>query len=89
MVDFSAALDRERLQKVLSERGFDPDAYSLYGGHPSEKYVLDARRSEWVVYYSERGLETGLQSFASEELACRHLADLLWKDQSTRVRRSH
>jgi hypothetical protein len=37
-----------------------------------------------AVYYSERGLESGLCSFPSEDLACRHLADLLWKDRTVR-----
>jgi hypothetical protein len=50
----------------------------------SEGYVLDHRGHEWVVYYSERGLESGLRSFESEDLACRHLADLVWKDRTVR-----
>lgn len=36
----NATARREHLHQILSEREFDPDAYSLYGGHPSEKYVL-------------------------------------------------
>jgi hypothetical protein len=55
MVDLAAPLDRNRIRQVLDEWGFDPDAYSLEGGHPPERYVIDDRRSEWVVYYSERG----------------------------------
>jgi hypothetical protein len=51
----------------------------MTGGHPSECYVLDQRGGEWIVYYSERGAESGLRSFESEDLACRYLADLLWK----------
>jgi len=58
--------------------------YSLTGGHPAECYVLDHRGYERVVYYSERGLESGLRSFPSEDLACRHLADLLQKDRTVR-----
>ena len=87
MVEFAGPLDRDRLGQLLTRRGFDPAAYSLTGGHPAERYVLDHRGHEWVVYYSERRIETGRRSFASEDLACRHLADLLWNDRT--VRRVH
>jgi hypothetical protein len=82
--EFIGVLDRERLAGWLVKRGVDPAAYSLEGGHPSERYVLDRRGNEWVVFYSERGLETGLRSFQPEDLACRHLVDLLWKDHTVR-----
>jgi hypothetical protein len=57
--EFIGVLDRERLAGWLVKRGVDPAAYSLEGGHPSERYVLDRRGNEWVVFYSERALETG------------------------------
>jgi hypothetical protein len=56
MVDFAGHLDREALRALLEARGVDQDSYCLDGGHPVERYVLDDRRSEWVVYYSERGI---------------------------------
>jgi hypothetical protein len=87
MPEFIGLLDRERLAGWLAKRGVDPAAYSLEGGHPSERYVLDQRGNEWVVFYSERGLETGLRSFQTEDLACRHLVDLLWKDHTVRPER--
>jgi len=86
MVEFAGPLDRNRLRQVLDARGIDPDTYSLGGGHPSECYVLEDRRSEWVVFYSERGIESGFQSFPTEDLACRHLADLLWSDPTAHLR---
>ena len=82
MIEFIDPLDRKRLAALLTRHGVAAAAYSLSGGHPSECYVLDHRGYEWVVYYSERGLETGLRSFQSEDLACRHLAELLWKDRT-------
>lgn len=84
MVEFAGSLTRDGLKRILDDHGVDPNAYSLLGGHPLETYVLEDRKSEWVVYYSERGLESGLQSFPSEDLACRHLAELLWRDTTTR-----
>ena len=82
MIEFVGPLDVGRLAKLLAERGVDPASYSLTGGHPLERYVLDQRGHDWVVYYSERGLETGLRTFQSEDLACRHFADLLWEDRT-------
>ncbi|MCW2643811.1 MAG: hypothetical protein JWP76_6117 [Dactylosporangium sp.] len=29
-------MNRDRLKRILDEQGFDPSAYSLFGGHPSE-----------------------------------------------------
>ena len=51
--------------------------YALYGGHPSEAYVLDRRPEGWVVYYAERGLETSLTVFDSEAAACNELLALV------------
>lgn len=82
MIEFTGPPDRERLGELLARRGVDRAAYPLSGGHPSECYVLDHRGYEWVVYHSERGLETGLRSFQREDLACRHLADLLREDRT-------
>jgi hypothetical protein len=67
-------MDRRALERFLSDQGIDPDAYSLNGAHRDEMYVLDRRGSDWVVYYSERGLETGIQLFDGEDSACRHTA---------------
>jgi hypothetical protein len=86
MVEFAGHLDREGLRLVLEAQGVDQDSYCLDGGHPAERYVLDDRGSEWVVYYSERGIESGLRSFATEDLACRYLADLVLADPTTRRR---
>jgi hypothetical protein len=48
-------------------------AFYLDGGHPSEAFVVDSRGLYWVVYYSERGIETDLRQFVSEEDALDHL----------------
>jgi hypothetical protein len=77
-------LSRKVLKQILDDRHVDAMAYVLTGGHPSEAYVLDDRKSHWVVYYSERGLETGLRRFADEDHACRYLLGLLLSDVSTR-----
>lgn len=78
-------LDRERLRDLLDDHRINPRSYRLHGGHPSEAYVLDRRGDQWVTYYSERGLESGLAFFASEDGACRRLRDLLLRDKATRL----
>lgn len=85
MVEFDGLMTRERLQGFLDQRGFDTDSYRLHGGHASEAYVMDHRGVQWVVFYAERGIESGVKTFATEDLACRHLADLLWRDRATRI----
>jgi hypothetical protein len=87
MVDVAGAMTRDRLKQVLNDEAVDPRAYELFGGHPSESFVLDDRGAGWVVYYSERGLESGLRSFPNEDLACRHLLELLLRDPTTRLPR--
>ena len=77
-------MDRNQLAATLQREGIRPDAYALNGGHPSEAYVLDREGGRWIVYYSERGLRTGLESFIDEADACRHLLALLRNDTSTR-----
>lgn len=76
-------MDRQRLNSLLRSEGIDPDAYNLDGGQVDEAYVLDQRGSAWVVYFSERGLESGIEEFDSESLACHHLLELLMRDSTT------
>jgi len=78
-------LDREKLRALLDDEGIDPRSYRRDGGHPSEAYALDRRGDQWGTYYSERGLESGLAFFASEDGACQCLRDLLLRDSSTRL----
>ena len=56
-------MDRQALEDFLNLQGIDANAYSLNGEQRDETYVLDRRGSNWVVHYSERGLETGIQQF--------------------------
>jgi hypothetical protein len=79
-------MTRERLLAFFESERVDPASYTLDGGHPSECYVVDDRRSEWVVYYSERGLETGLRAFPDEGQALEHLVALVVRDPTTRLR---
>ncbi len=78
-------MKRDELREEARKAGVRDDAYSLEGGLPSERDVLDSGPHGWFVYYSERGLRTGLRSFASEDAACDYLLELLIEDETTRI----
>lgn len=75
-----APADRAGLGTHLHDLGIPQQAYSLTGGHPNEAYVLDQRGTGWVTYYSERGQETTLRSFDTEQDACQDLLGRLIRD---------
>ena len=78
-----AELTLNTLSDLLNSRGVDPDAYSLSGGLPNESYCIDRDGTDWLVYYSERGLRSGLQRFNTESDACSHLLSVLIRDTTT------
>ena len=47
--------------------------------------MLSVHGVVWSVYYSERGLESGLKLFASEEEACEYLLKLLRDDPTMKT----
>jgi hypothetical protein len=70
----------------LESEHVDPRSYVLDGGYTDERYVVEDRRSEWVVYYSERGLERSLSGYPTEAEALDDLLDRLLRDSTTRRR---
>lgn len=78
-------MDRARLKERLDALGIDPDAYSLDGGLPVEKYCLEERQTSWAVYYSERGVRTGERTFSSDRDAQEYFVALLANDPTTRL----
>jgi hypothetical protein len=77
-------MNRDELQSVLEKNQVAPIAYSLGGGLPNEKYVLDQGIDKWSVYYSERGQKSGERIFNTEDAACQYIQKLLMNDLSTR-----
>jgi len=65
---------RDALADHLDALGVRTGTYHLFGAHLSEAYVMDRRPEGWVVFYSERGLESSLIVHGDEASAC---ADLL------------
>jgi len=82
-------MDRSSLRQFLDRERVAPRAYGLEGvsGLPvedrEERYFLEEVPSGWSVYYWERGLRSGEQSFDNEDEACRHLLDRLLRDATT------
>jgi hypothetical protein len=68
----------EFLRAVRTEKIF-PERFSLDVDR-DEKYVVINRGEHWVVYYSERGLESFPHEFASESEALAYLLTLLRGD---------
>ena len=73
-------MNREQLRQILQAEGIRSDAYDLDGGHESERYTLGGHATNWHVYYSERGLESGKRRFLTESAACEYLLELLRND---------
>jgi hypothetical protein len=77
-------MNRNELLDVLRRERFRSDAYSLDGGLPDERYCLGEENGVWIVYYSERGVQSGKMQFVNEHEACEYLYRLLSDDPTTR-----
>jgi hypothetical protein len=71
------------LKQLLVASAVPDEAYDLTGGHPNEAYVFDFDGRHWRVYYSERGIESGVKEFTNESDACEYLCEVLIKDSTT------
>lgn len=72
-------MDRRSLREFLNEAGVDPYAYDLDGHGVEDGLTLDAGGNEWRILHTERGQSNTYRWFASEDEACRFLADeLMW-----------
>lgn len=79
-------MNRSELRRTLQAEGIRADAFDLDGGHQSETYTLAGGAGHWRVYYSERGLESGLREFPTEAAACDYLLKVLRSDPSAKAR---
>ena len=76
-------MNKVLLKEYLEKFAFDPRTYSLEGGLPTEKYVLEETYGKWCVYYSEKGLRSGERQFDNEEAACDYFLAILKSDPTT------
>jgi hypothetical protein len=80
-------MDKKQLQKSLNDQNINPRCYSLVAGNfdPDEALCLRQDGSEWIIFYSERGLQSGKQSFPLEDQACAYMLEQLLEDPTTRA----
>jgi hypothetical protein len=68
-----AIMNVAQLSRILYDLNVPPRMYRLDGTHFELANVLAREGSEWVVFLSERGGQSGRIVFASEHDACEHL----------------
>lgn len=66
-------MNKKELKNRFIKEKISSSIYSLEGGLPNEKLCLDDENGSWVVYYSERGIKTGIRYFSTECEACNYL----------------
>jgi hypothetical protein len=70
-------MNKNTLLEELENKGIRKDSYSLNGGLPNEAYCLNQNDGIWEVYYSERGIKSGLKAFTSESDACKFFFEVV------------
>lgn len=78
-------MNKSELRQILDVENFSKRAYSLSDSYADEALCLRQEGHAWVVFYSERGLETGKVSFNSETEACEYFLGALRSDPTTRA----
>lgn len=83
-------MTRNDLIECMKSEGMPLDMLCLRTSVPSECFVIRERHGVWETFYAERGLETGLSTFPTEDAACRALLEemRLYADASGYRRRS-
>lgn len=75
-------MNKSELKEALQREHIRENLYSLNGENLDEALIVVQRSaSTWAVYYSERGLQTGLMEFGTEDAACRYFLDVLLKNK--------
>jgi hypothetical protein len=76
------AVNRAELRTRIETTSVPRRAYSLDGRYRDEALVLEHRSpaGAWVVYYGERGEQSGLRTFATEDEACEHFWRVFARD---------
>ena len=71
-------MNREELEKKLKMTGVPEYIYNLTDhGKKDERWCFERDQEKWSVYYSESGIRTTNQYFASEDAACQFLYEQL------------
>ncbi len=70
-------MTRDDLVRIMAREGLPAGMLCAPPRSPSDCFVLRERQSGWEIFYAERGLETALSTFPTEDAACRALLDQL------------
>jgi hypothetical protein len=75
VADAGGVLICEQLAAILEAKGYQPSSYGIgrRSKYRDQAFILDRWSNRWVVYYSERGANTGIRKHVSEDAACRDL----------------
>ncbi len=76
-------MNRQDLELILNQENFRKGTYSLTG-EADEALCLTFESSEWCVFYSERGLQSGKTKFSSESEACEYFLQKMRADPTTK-----
>jgi hypothetical protein len=66
----SPKMNRIELKRKLTEAGFPVDSYSCFSKPKDESLCIEYIAPHWMVFYSERGMQTHRRIFLSEKAAC-------------------
>ncbi|WP_323637280.1 hypothetical protein [Pectobacterium polaris] len=66
-------MNKQELKDRLLKEKVSRSLYYLDGGLPDEKLCLDFENGRWVVYFSERGVKTGMMNLMTECEACKFI----------------
>lgn len=73
------------LTRKLDEIGVPSYLYNLDGiGRKDERFCMEFVNNEWQVYFSERGIKTINERFASEDEACQFIYKQFSKQRKIR-----
>lgn len=79
-------MKKNELKNILEKEKISKSIYSLNGGLPNEKLCLAFENDKWIVYYSERGIRTGVVEFTMEADACDYIYILIQAIVTGKVR---
>ncbi|KAA0076949.1 hypothetical protein CIW50_12435 [Tardiphaga sp. P9-11] len=73
------SMTKDEFLEAARTRNIDPRSFGL-DHRRDECHVLETRDTKWTVFYSERGLESGIRHFPTESDALEYLLSVLRPD---------
>lgn len=79
-------MDIEELKLLLKQERISPATYSLVDEDKDEAYSIryDAENG-WYTFYSERGLQSNIKYFQTEDAACKHFLETVLRDPTVKM----